>query len=368
MNIKESVRPIKRYEALDSFRGLAAIGVLMYHVHTSDGISNLSFFRGSSLFVEFFFILSGFVMCYAYWDKKVTLKRFFIARFWRIYPLHLFTLGVLLVFESFKLIASYNGFDFNISPFSGRNSLWELGGNLLLLQSWLPFFDSLSFNSPSWSISIEFYLYLIFFLTFYTKRKYYLILSLFFFGLLSLNYDYLSTGISKGIYCFFLGVILCGVAKNLVFNFNNYYFWSLIEVLFIFLTIFLVSNKDNVEYMDIFIPLFFSALILTFSFERGGVSKLLRTDFFKMLGKNSYSIYLVHYIVIYFSLSFVLIISKLTNLDLTVMVGENRTISTGSLLYDNFYILFILISTLLLSKFTYQYVELRFMKKNRKQL
>ena len=80
----------QRFLVLDSFRGIAAICVVIFHMHIIGSITELNFFRGSSLFVEFFFVLSGFVLAHTYGFKDVSFKRFIISRTFRLYPLHIF--------------------------------------------------------------------------------------------------------------------------------------------------------------------------------------------------------------------------------------------------------------------------------------
>jgi hypothetical protein len=44
----------QRFNVLDSFRGLSALFVIVFHMYYVDSLTELIFFRGSSLFVEFF--------------------------------------------------------------------------------------------------------------------------------------------------------------------------------------------------------------------------------------------------------------------------------------------------------------------------
>ena len=130
-----------RFSVLDSFRGLSAIFVLVYHLRYvgSGSISELSFFRGSNLLVDFFFVLSGFVLAHGYAFKKdLKFKDFFIARTFRIFPLHIVLLIVFIILEFGRLLAHNYGFNFNNIPFSDLTSVNEIFPNLLLLQSWLP--------------------------------------------------------------------------------------------------------------------------------------------------------------------------------------------------------------------------------------
>lgn len=49
----------QRFEALDAFRGLAAIFIVIFHTHLIGSITELSFFKSSNIFVDFFFVLIG---------------------------------------------------------------------------------------------------------------------------------------------------------------------------------------------------------------------------------------------------------------------------------------------------------------------
>ena len=82
------------YELLDGLRGVAALLVVFYHI-----FEGLSFAAGGTLIttinhgylaVDFFFILSGFVIGYAYddrWNKNLTLGNFFKRRLIRLHPM-----------------------------------------------------------------------------------------------------------------------------------------------------------------------------------------------------------------------------------------------------------------------------------------
>src|ERR1700750_78824 len=96
-------RKISYLSNLTPLRGIAALLTVIFHIDIflgwamipPDGSPLLSHMY---LMVDFFFILSGFIMCHVYGnrflkDVRVTeFKKFTIARFSRVYPLHLFTL------------------------------------------------------------------------------------------------------------------------------------------------------------------------------------------------------------------------------------------------------------------------------------
>ena len=87
------------FALLDGLRGVAALAVLWYHVNegfafaaatngAGDGI--IRTFNHGYLAVDFFFLLSGFVIAYAYddrWDKGLTVGTFFKRRLIRLHPM-----------------------------------------------------------------------------------------------------------------------------------------------------------------------------------------------------------------------------------------------------------------------------------------
>ena len=82
------------YELLDGLRGIAALLVVWYHVFEgfafAAGSDTISGMNHGYLAVDFFFILSGFVISYAYddrWKKGFTLKDFFRRRLIRLHPM-----------------------------------------------------------------------------------------------------------------------------------------------------------------------------------------------------------------------------------------------------------------------------------------
>jgi peptidoglycan/LPS O-acetylase OafA/YrhL len=142
-----------QFKNLHFARFIAALGVVLFH-YASYSVGNafpsLSPFLGTGgLGVSFFFFLSGTVMITAYPQALSTThqqKKFFIARFARIYPLVVLT--ALLV-----MLLSYLN---NTFPSKGDILL-----QFTLLQAWIPG-KNLVVNSPSWSISVEIFFYLLF--------------------------------------------------------------------------------------------------------------------------------------------------------------------------------------------------------------
>ncbi|MGT2504194.1 acyltransferase family protein [Bradyrhizobium guangxiense] len=151
----------RRFVVLDFYRFVAALGVFIFHLKLIDtGISPA--WNGSyGLFVDMFFILSGFVISYSYPSDArgvAAYSRFMIRRVARIYPLHLLSLLIFVVLIGVGLERT------------ARSTPLDFVYNLLLLQAW-GVTDHLSFNSPSWSISAEFFCYLVFPLLMLLARK-----------------------------------------------------------------------------------------------------------------------------------------------------------------------------------------------------
>src|SRR5438477_9139741 len=119
------------------------------------------------LAVDMFFVLSGFVITHAYKEsfaQRVTGRHysdFLKARVARIYPLHITVLLLFVATATAERAASYalRG-SFEPIPLLGERSLGGLLANLVMLQGlWA---RELSWNDPSWSISLEFLAYLLF--------------------------------------------------------------------------------------------------------------------------------------------------------------------------------------------------------------
>lgn len=143
-------------------RGIAAWYVVLYHIRESAGArlpaGMIDFLARGYLAVDFFFVLSGFVIWLNYGDQLRGhrwrgVPHFLWRRIARIYPLHLLMLAFAIAFAI-------------VSVETGRGTpsdmRWnELPFHLLLLQNW-GFLDKLGWNVPSWSISTEFAAYLLF--------------------------------------------------------------------------------------------------------------------------------------------------------------------------------------------------------------
>ena len=352
----------KRFEALDAFRGLCALSVVLYHMHIVNSFTETAFSRGSYVFVDFFFILSGFVLAHGYaYKEKIEFGKFMKARFFRLYPLHIFMLLVFIVIEFCKLLAfKYAGLSFTNAPFTNHASLEELIPNILLIQSWTPFYDHLSFNYPSWSISIEFYLYAIMYFTigFFHSKK--LVVWSLLTGLAYLSiftsYDMLTDQVLRGISSFFAGTLIYALYRrygNLNIPFTVA---TIIEAVLLGLVIFCVTQ--SAEFKSPYVPIVFVATVYFFAHDAGGISRILKMNALQSLGRLSYSIYMTHAAILFCFLSIGIIFQKILKNNIAPMINDTRYLDLGSDFNNNIFILVVIFIVLLISNLTYHKIEM----------
>jgi len=159
---------IEYFGVLDSWRGICACMVALVHFATFSHYYQYPIFWNAGYYVDFFFVLSGFVIFANYQNslkEGFGLKKFMVLRFARLYPLHFLTLFAFVAHEVLQyLVLPILGLETlsSYAPFTGpREGPYEILINLMLLQSF-DLIGGYSLNSPSWSISAEFFTYLIF--------------------------------------------------------------------------------------------------------------------------------------------------------------------------------------------------------------
>lgn len=338
-----------RFRAVDSFRGMAAIMVILFHMQHLIPLAGNAFVAKSDIFVDFFFVLSGFVITHSNYDKINNLdsiKRFVSKRFKRLYPLHLFTLILVLLFELVRFGIDRYVVRLTNSVFGEDKTLLSFLANLTLTQS-LGLFDRVTWNGPSWSISVEFYTYIVWALCLVLFRKNLLLICGISFGLLAwfivrhngsiiYNYDY---GFVRCLYSFLIGMLAYRLNHRVSVGLN-YWQSSVAEGLLLGLT--LVSVYTFTHAYSWLMPILFALVIIGFSKEKGAIANFLAGERLAFLGKLSYSYYLNHTVVL---AVMDILLFKLIKLP-------------HSGLGDLAYILVCLVCIHLLSVFTYRYVEL----------
>lgn len=155
--------------SLTPLRGIAALMVVVYHyqvlIRPLVGVEQSALINKWYLMVDFFFILSGFIITHAYsryfqegitWDR---FKRFMLARFARLYPLHI--LSLLFMICLFLFVKDSPIFE-NLPTFLRLTLDTDaILSNVLLIQT-AGIFPEPTWNSPSWSISVEWWTYTLF--------------------------------------------------------------------------------------------------------------------------------------------------------------------------------------------------------------
>ena len=163
----------------------------------------------------------------------------------------------------------------------------------------------------------------------------------------------------RGLSCFFAGALTYLIYRkiNLKFEKINTNLFSIVEFLLIFLIIYIISYVE--EYKAIYASFIFLVIVFFFAFEKGVLSKILKASFFQLLGKLSYSIYMTHVLIIFCFKAFIQILDKVLQKNYTVLVDNSVHIDFGNIFINNFVVFIILFIVVLISMFTYKYIEVK---------
>ena len=357
-----------RFAALDGWRGICACLVVFFHAHGYSPLYRSDLIHHSFLFVDFFFVLSGFVIAYTYASRLDTwhgTRRFLLLRIGRVYPLHLF---MLLLFVAFELALMLKGRTPGIEreAFTGGNHPLAILSNLFLVQS-LNIHDSLTWNGPAWSISTEFWTYVLFALAslWLGMRHWVVLLAIVATAVLLVHlsksgmdttYDYglirCVLGFALGIACFRLHPLWTRAMKG-----ASTAAITVLELLVVVGVVAFVSGVGDSPW-QFAAPFVFALAVLVFALEGGLLSRLFQFRLLNWIGMLSYSIYLTHAFIV---MLLPRIIKAVTRLDLwtpmplhdgTVVMAYGRNDIEGTLFYA-----FVLLVTIGFSALTYRWVE-----------
>lgn len=363
---------IKKFNGLNELRALAAIAVIFHHIelfkfrdHIPSLYGYLEYFishLGKNA-VYLFFVLSGFLITYLLFLEKsefktIFLKKFYLRRIYRIWPLY-YTVLLISVFLIPFLVNMFQVFE--LTPYyynlitDSSNYTWE---SMLMYFTFLPNIAlkhgfSIPGASQSWSIGVEeqFYLLWPLLLLFFNRKTipYVFILFLLWPFLNILNhfvdlphnlliivkaipFEFLAIG-SIGAFCYYhySGYIL----KYTKSKYISLLTYSVIFILLMFPVIHLFFQK-------LIIGVLFLVLIFVAIDDRNKLS--LRNPFLFKLGKISYGIYMYHPFVMF--LIFPLL---------------NKYFLSFSLWYYNLLAYFLIIGlTIIISHFSYEFLEKKF--------
>ena len=316
---------------LDFARGISAQLVLIGHLLSIYGVYKLYPYipKIQNFGVMIFFIMSGFLITFIsiVKGKEYGFKNFMIDRFSRIYSALI--PAIILIFFIDMYLRSIQVRDFEIFNHSFGNFM----SNLFLLQNhpiFLNFFQTTSFGSARilWTVSIEWMFYICFGILFYwssvMKKPNVLkiILSIFF---LMVPIFYIS-GRGEGLTVYWmLGLTLALLYFNNIKIFNekylNYFFF-----LAIFAFIYRLVFSKVFEMYEIGLSLFLFILFYIIFSLNAKEKSFFKTSLIKtkklnsFLASYSYSLYLVHYSLIYVFFNFLKNYDLLTVLILNIVV------------------------------------------------
>lgn len=154
-----------RMKALDGWRGIGALAVCFIHLQLNGYLTSVPSLDSWTLAVDFFFVLSGFVMARVYADEltdRSSVAVFTVRRLGRLWPLHLSMLALFIVVELAKLaLVRETGFSSEHAAFAAARDPSDILPIALFLQT-VRLGPELTWNFPSWSISAEIWTYALF--------------------------------------------------------------------------------------------------------------------------------------------------------------------------------------------------------------
>ncbi|MGH6977700.1 MAG: acyltransferase family protein, partial [Brevundimonas sp.] len=339
-----------RFEVLDALRGLCALLVVFFHLPVSSHFHALPLTRHGYLFVDFFFVLSGFVIAHAYRERIGSVGdagRFLIRRIGRVWPLHVVVLAAFVIIELCRMVFHFDG----VGAFTGDRAPEYLVTNLMLIQAF-GIHPHLTWNGPAWSISVEMGCYVLFavLLLAAPRRGNLFAVVLAVIGaliVLSFAPRYMNTtfnfGLARAAYGFFLGVLVHRIWSAAPDPFGWTARW--LEPVSLIAAVAYVSLARGP--WTVAAPLIFAVCIWVFASEAGRMSRWLSIRPLLRLGHWSYSIYMTHMLVI----SLMLIVAR----KLDWMTG--RRVDFGSVWVNDLFALAMIGVIVALSAVTYRWIE-----------
>jgi peptidoglycan/LPS O-acetylase OafA/YrhL len=299
-----------RINGIDSLRGIAALVMALNHANGPFNLQlNVPNFR-----LDVFFILSGIIIALIYENKiysnKIQYKDFLIKRISRLLPLHYITLFLTLLLFITYYIAGRK----ELIP--AENNIFTFFLNLLLLQN-IGLTNEFTWNYVSWSISAQILVESLWF-SFISMKKnstylylFIVIISMFIlvksFGLSfggppKYSIIYLNAGMLRYLMDFFIGLLIYrffirrfNFLSNLSAKFLNII--SLLILLYLFtLWTYRPIYFEGADYVNaMFI---YPVLICLCINSKTFLSNIINFYLFPLLGKISYSIFLIHPLII----------------------------------------------------------------------
>ena len=284
-----------RFVALDSWRGIAALGVAVRHINGPGPLVSGPLHENLSMAVDFFFVLSGFVIAAAYGERLragFSTLRFMLLRYGRVWPVHALIVALYVLLEVAYAL-------WGAGPLSGRPPFTEvrdptaLVPTMLLLQAFAYPSREL-WVAQSWSISVEIGLYFAAALAWRFAGKGTVLLAALSALAAMLVLDAEMGGrayyILRGVAGFGLGLV--GWSLWCRIDGASLPSWLVSALELSALPAVLLAIRFQAPYLVA--DLLFLGVVILFAFEKGPVSRLFRTVPLVLLGTLSYSLFLVH--------------------------------------------------------------------------
>ena len=281
----------QRFIALDSLRGIAALFIVFYHMGDFGWVSGWTPFRSGWLAVEFFFVLSGFVIAMSYGTRLAQgypRGSFLLIRFGRVFPLHLAVVTgfTLLEFAVFRPI------------FGEAHGLGEWLRGTFLLDAFAT--GAGNFYAPvSWAVGVEMILYALAALLFGRGS----IATAIAIALAAAGAWGMATGfkifgfgflLQRGLFDFALGVLAWSIHQRFAKIEPSAALLTIAEIALVVLVIWLLSipGKDG-RWVLLLAPIY-AVMVLVFARDRGLLARALHAKPLVWLGQLSFALFMVH--------------------------------------------------------------------------
>ena len=348
-DISQSSKPQFR-EATNFLRGICALAILIFHYqhffHKGTTASDFDrarqpfYFLFSTVYnsghfaVQIFWCISGLIMTHSYINKKSTSARdYTLSRFARLYPLHFFTL---LVVTALQQISFHRLNTFQIYPL---NDLYHFLLNLFFVQSW-GFQKGFSFNAPTWSVSVEIAIYVIFFfvISFLKRFKVWVPIVVLALYKLSVNIELISPFRNCLAFFFFgVGVYFCSTFVIEKFSRSLIVLILVIEA-FVFLAL---RNLDLISFDSGGDGYIWGTAFLVFFVAQIDGSRLAPLLIkAKILGDLSYSVFLWH-----------------VPIQITIKLVQAKYSIDNSIAYNKSFFIFFIALTYFVGYLSYRFIE-----------
>lgn len=313
------------YAILDGLRGVAAIMVVIFHVFESHATSRFDqIVNHGYLAVDFFFVLSGFVIGYAYDDRwnRMSLTDFAKRRLIRLHPMIIFGMifgAIVFYFQGGSMFTLVN-----------ETPIWQMLLIMFIGVTLLPVPPSMDIrgwqemyplNGPAWSLFFEYIANIMYALFLRKLSNILLVILLIIAGIAtihltvftgkgdviggwSFNYEQLHIGIVRLMYPFLAGLLLSRLFKSA--QIKHAFTWCSLLLIVVFSFPRLGSETAP------WINGIYDAVVILFVFPfivyigaSGSVNSGLPKKLCSFLGAISYPIYIVHYPLVYVHLEWV---------------------------------------------------------------